>query len=709
MKERGAVINDLDPARAAQRLRWALTAYQRATSALLRRGGLSDVAADVCQAIVGREGYILAAVALAEPGPEHPVRVVASAGPAVGYLEGLALSGSADRVAGQGPTGIAIRTGQAQIMGDARTDPRFGPWRDRAAPYGIRSSTTVPFDGNGVVSGVLLVYANAPDAFGAPEMDLFQRLGEELAFVLALQADRQALAVSQQALAAQQLEFKNLADQIQDVIVRYDPDSRIDYISPAVAQFGYAPEDLIGRRLSDLVHPDDLAAGAARNARLIAGDLSVRAQADAGRIRRKDGTYVWVEGNAAPLRNADGAITGSVVVLRDITQRRALEAELQRKYVEADAAAAAKAQFLANMSHEIRTPLTGVLGFTGLLRQIPDLPERARRYIDRIDASGRDLLTIVNDVMDFSRLEAGKIELDLQAFDLDALLREVLEDHRGAAERKGLALTLARRAPAGLVLRSDVGRLRQVLGNLISNAIKFTPEGSVTLAVEAEAGGGLRFAVTDTGVGISAETAPRLFEHFSQADETDTRQHGGAGLGLAICKGLVDLLGGQIGVDSIEGRGSTFWFVIPAPRLGAAAAVETGGSAPALSPLRILVVDDVAVNRELVLAMLAPFDLDLTEASNGLEAVEASLNAGFDLILMDLQMPGMDGLAATQAIRANSDLNRRTPIVALSANVMPPQVEACLSAGMNDHIGKPIQPGELLNKIAYWTDPPQAA
>jgi CheY-like chemotaxis protein len=219
-------------------------------------------------------------------------------------------------------------------------------------------------------------------------------------------------------------------------------------------------------------------------------------------------------------------------------------------------------------------------------------------------------------------------------------------------------------------------------------------------------GGRLRIAVTDTGVGVPADRIERLFQRFSQVDGSITRQYGGSGLGLAICKKLAELMGGEIGVETEEGRGSTFWFTIAAPaaELSKTAVVGECGNR-ALAPARILIVDDVSVNRQLVWAMLSPLGLQLTEATSGAEAVEAALSTAFDLILMDLQMPGMDGLAAMRAIRATSELNRATPIVALSANVLPAQVAACRKAGMDDHIAKPIRPEELVGTIARWTDP----
>ena len=289
--------------------------------------------------------------------------------------------------------------------------------------------------------------------------------------------------------------------------------------------------------------------------------------------------------------------------------------------------------------------------------------------------------------------------------DLKTFLEETLGLVAAEARAKGLALSLEQDAglPPGVL--ADSGRLRQVMLNLLGNAIKFTRSGGIEVKVDyvrdAEC---LRIAVADTGVGIPTKDRGRLFQRFSQVDGSNTREHGGAGLGLAISKGLVEMMGGEIGVESDAGRGATFWFTITAPVVALKPDTPPSKSENWESaPLKLLVVDDVAVNRELIMAMLAPFGLHLSEAVSGAEAVEAAMLSRYDLILMDVQMPGMDGLAATRAIRANSDQNRATPILAVSANVLSAQVEACHEAGMNGHIAKPIDPRDLLTQIATWT------
>jgi CheY-like chemotaxis protein len=312
----------------------------------------------------------------------------------------------------------------------------------------------------------------------------------------------------------------------------------------------------------------------------------------------------------------------------------------------------------------------------------------------------------VNDVLDFSKIDAGQLDLDPQPFEPGPFIVETLDLAAAQAAAKGLTLTADIEEAMPAAVCADSSRLRQILFNLIGNAIKFTEQGGVTVSAGPLDGDPtrLRIAVADTGAGIAKDKLHRLFQRFSQVDGTINRTHGGTGLGLVICKALTEMMGGEIGVDSVESAGTTFWFTILAPPADLEAS-----QAPArqvfqgCEPARILIVDDVAANRELVRAILSIFDHDLTEAACGQDAVEAALRQPFDLILMDLQMPGMDGIAASRAIRATSDVNQFTPIVALSANAMTSHVAECVKAGMNDHIAKPIDPTRLLTKVAQWT------
>ncbi len=380
----------------------------------------------------------------------------------------------------------------------------------------------------------------------------------------------------------------------------------------------------------------------------------------------------------------------------------------------AESAAAAKAQFLANMSHEIRTPLTAVLGFAGVLARMENLPDKARSHVTRIVDGGRALLALVDDILELSRIEAGRIDVNAQPLALAGLLNDTIELMRPQAEKKALSVVLVLDGGVADRVLVDAERVRRVLLNLLVNAIKFTDAGGITVEADylAEVGGRLMVKVRDTGVGISPEHCKRLFERFTQIDESNTRRFGGAGLGLAIARGLVETMGGEIGVESAVGAGSTFWFTIPAPAATAAADPADRRRKPEATAdfhgLRILVVDDATSNRALMTAMLSRPDLQLCEAANGAEAIEAASHKPFDVILMDLQMPVMDGFAATREIRASSPLNASTPVLAVSANVLTPVLEACRAAGINDYVSKPIDPDDLLRKIDRWARVPQA-
>jgi CheY-like chemotaxis protein len=313
-------------------------------------------------------------------------------------------------------------------------------------------------------------------------------------------------------------------------------------------------------------------------------------------------------------------------------------------------------------------------------------------------------------------MEAGQVELDPQAFSPIALLDQTLDLVAEQAQSKALRLGVAPQRdlePIPPFVMADAARLRQVLLNLLVNAIKFTRVGEISVALSYDPGlGHLRFAVTDTGDGVPDALRHRLFQRFSQVDSSTTRRYGGTGLGLAICKHLVELMGGDIGVDSREGEGSTFWFTVLAPPAEAPGEVGRDQAYEAQAePARILVVDDVPNNRELVRAMLEAMGHQVEDASGGAEAVEIAGRIDFDLIFMDMQMPGMDGLAATRKVRATSRLNAHTPIVALTANVLSSQIAACIEAGMDDHLAKPINPRELLEKVALWATsrPPASA
>jgi PAS domain S-box-containing protein len=412
-------------------------------------------------------------------------------------------------------------------------------------------------------------------------------------------------------------------------------------------------------------------------------------------IRLPDGSEVWVENSCAFLRDENGAPLRIVGFLQDVTERRAAERA-------ANAANQAKSAFLATMSHEIRTPLNGVIGIAGALSRTA-LSEEQRSMVGLFRDSGETLEKLLADILDMSRIENGKIDLERSVVDVVREVEAATAPFVAAAEEKGVDFVVAVDPAARGSFFTDALRLRQIIANLASNAVKFTASGEIRLSIAA-ADEGLTFRIEDTGIGFDPAASHHLFESFQQADSSTSRRFGGAGLGLAIVKSLVRLMGGEIVAEGAPGVGAVFTVVLPLVR--AAPAPEWSQNAddplPAARPLRILLAEDHPVNRTVVRLILEPMDVALVEVEDGEAALAAFVDQPFDLVLMDMQMPRMDGLGAVRAIRAFEARSRhvRTPIIMLTANALPEHVSASLQAGCDDHIAKPIKPEALLKGIA---------
>ncbi len=605
-----------------------------------------------------------------------------------------------------GSCGTAAYLGRRVTVDDIQSSPLWVGYQDLAAEAGLAACWSEPIKtSDGAVAGTFAIYHREISSPNREDIAFIEAAAQMAAFAIDRRRAEKALAASEaraRLLAEQALETaRNLAnffDVSADLLCIRDMRGRFVKVNQAwETVLGYPVETLEGASFLPLLHPDDLAI---THAHMEQADTLGEVNGFVNRYRRADGGYCQLEWRA---RRCDDLVFG---VARDVTERLRIQAEMAEARDAAEAANRAKNDFLANMSHEIRTPLNGVIALAAALGDTP-LSAKQAEMVDMIRRSGETLERLVSDILDVSKIEAYTLSIQTHTFDLAALLDGLLDVARLRAKDKGVAVRLERSQTASGGFLGDSVRIGQILSNLLSNAVKFTDQGEVTVRVDVkEAGDGqaprLCVEVEDTGVGFDADKADMIFQRFSQADGTITRRFGGSGLGLSISKSLVEMMGGDITARSSPGAGSLFRVVLPLSRaeLAQEADSDSAGTGVWNEGLKVLLAEDHPINQRVVQLILEPCGAAVTVVENGAQAVAAMASEVFDVILMDMQMPVMDGLAATRAIRAQEGEAARTPIIMLSANAMASHRRDALSAGADLHLAKPVTVGALLDGIS---------
>ncbi|WP_309665901.1 ATP-binding protein [Tabrizicola sp.] len=569
---------------------------------------------------------------------------------------------------------------------------------DKVAHIAVFANTEQAF---GLLAGLILVYATV----------LFIRSSirghaERLRFESALLEEKRALEVSQAALAETARRTERLAlvaQKANDNVLFTAADGRIEWVNEAfTTSTGYSFDEAVGR------FPGDILNGPETSAEALAELHGAQAAGVPCRVeiqnRSKSGQLIWMEVSMTPVLKPDGSPDVWIAIERDITHAKAQAAELAEARQVAEAANRAKSQFLATMSHEIRTPMNGVIGVAELLQETALTPAQTD-YVGTIIDSGRALLDIINDVLDLSKLQSGKVEIAVERFSVAEIVRRCMDILQPTVAKKGIMLTCDVPANLGMHL-GDPGRLRQIMLNLIGNAVKFTEHGRVRVTVTAEAQGdapdSVRIAVADTGIGIAPDRIGQVFESFTQADNSISRKFGGTGLGLTISRMLAQQIGGDIDVVSTFGAGSVFTLALPMARAKAGQAAASSTLIAPRTKLRLIVADDNSTNRLIARKLLERSVASIVEAATGAEALALYQRDPPDLVLMDVSMPEMDGREATRWIRAHEAAQGLPPcpIHALTAFVSTEERDDCLAVGMNGVLTKPLIRADLYALLA---------
>jgi two-component system sensor histidine kinase/response regulator len=685
---------------AAQRFTRMFAALSDTNEAIMRAATPEDLYQRVCEAAVSG-GKLLAASVCVLDEASGVARVVAAAGVSADKMRDVRLPIDGSTPEGRGLAGTAFRSHAPCISNDYVNDERTAHWHSKAEPAGIASGAALPLIQRGRTIGVLLLFSGERQAFDAEIVKLLLHMGRNVAFALDNYEREAVREAAEEQLRTTQARLTRAIRGANDGLWELDVATREMWVSPHFLElFGFEQSEFLGasQKFFDVIHVEDTAKLRDAIERCIREDALMDVEV---RGKTRAGEWRWYRVRAALERNAAGApmtVSGSE---RDITQRQRYQLALIEATETAAAANKAKSEFLANMSHEIRTPMNGVIGMIELLLETPLNPMQLD-YAQTVRDSAAGLLTVINDILDFSKVEAGKLELECLDIDVRDTVEDVARLLAIQAHAKGLEVIALLDPSLPDLVRGDAGRLRQVLLNLGGNAVKFTQQGEVAIeckVVEKDVQGiTIRCEVRDTGMGIPASRLDALFKPFTQVDSSTTRRFGGTGLGLSIVRRLVDLMGGEVGVSSAPGAGSTFWFTA---RLGVALDTTRVRPAPptALRSQRIIVVDDNMTNRKVLMGQLSLCGMDAVCASSADEALSMMRHAAagerpFEVALLDHQMPGCDGATLGKTILGEPALSQAR-LILLTSSGQRGDGKMFASLGFAAYLLKPVTHRDL--------------